>query len=293
MWRITLSVLIVLCVEGAIASERAQGTVEKNRLTVAQAISVREIQDPRTSPDGRRLAFTVVDAPVAAEQQSHIWTYSPESRALRKFTESSKSESQPRWSPDGRRLAFLSDRDGLRQIYVMPVDGGEASKLTSDKRTIEDFAWSPDSREIAFIGPDPATADDERKQQEKNDARSVDRDAKRAHLWLVNVDSGAIRSLVGAPWRFTELQWSAHPSMLIVVATDHPESDRETNRIFSVTPDAGTIREIAAPSGPFRQVRVSPDGGQISYIGTRRDGPSPHDLYVVRVGMAARNLTAA
>ena len=77
------------------------------------------------------------------------------------------------------------------------------------------------------------------------------------------------------------------------MATDHPESDQETNRIFTISVPDGKMQQVAAPRGPFTAVRVSPDGQQISYIGSRVDGPGPHDLYLQPVaGGTAVNLTA-
>ena len=35
-----------------------------------------------------------------------------------------------RFSPDGKRLAFTGQYDGNTEIYVMPSDGGEPTRLT-------------------------------------------------------------------------------------------------------------------------------------------------------------------
>jgi dipeptidyl aminopeptidase/acylaminoacyl peptidase len=161
------------------------------------------------------------------------------------------------------------------------------------KARIEELQWSPDGKQIAYLAPDPKTPAEEGKEKDKDDARSIDRDDKRTHLWLLDVDSRKTWQVVGAPWRVSELHWSAHANRLIVVATDHPESDRETNRIFSISPADGEMQELAAPRGPFTDVRLSPEGNQLSYIAARRDGPAPHDLYVQSLGRAPRNLTAA
>jgi len=287
---IKCAIFVALCTV-SVARSDDQMASEKVRLTAEQAISVRELRDLRFSHDGSRLAFTVVEPPRGTEQASHVWIYSPGLRALRKFTNSNMSEMRPRWSPDGRTLAFLSNRENFLQIYLIPTDGGEATRLTEGKRSIETFEWSPDGRQIAFLAPEPKTEAEERKDQDKDDAISIDRDDKRTHLWLVEVESGKTRPLVGAPWHFSELQWRSN--RLVGVATDHPESDQFVNRIYGINSADGKMREIAAPRGPFREVRISPDGSQISYIGSRIDGPSPHDLYVMTVNGAPKNLTAA
>jgi dipeptidyl aminopeptidase/acylaminoacyl peptidase len=265
----------------------------KLRLTPEQAISIRHPRDLRWSPDGTRLALTVSEPSKGAERRTHIWLYDAATADVRQFTYSGKSESHARWSKDGKMLAFLSDRDEQKQIFLISMEGGEARRLTEGKRAIQDFAWSPDGKQIAFLAPEPKSDQEEKKEKEKDDAKRVDLDDKQNWLWIVDVASGKIRQVAGKPWQFSDVQWTPGADKLIVVATDHPESDQETNRIFSVTPADGKMQVIAAPRGPFGEVKISPDGKQFGYVGSRVDGPQPHDLFVQPLeGAAAKNLTA-
>lgn len=53
----------------------------------------------------------------------------------------------PRFSPDGSHLAFLSHRDGHPEAMVVPVDGGEAQRLTFWGATnTAVLGWTPDGR---------------------------------------------------------------------------------------------------------------------------------------------------
>src|SRR5690242_14081819 len=94
------------------------------QLTPEQALSVRQIQEPKFSPDGSRVAFTVVEPPKGNGNDRNIWLADVKSGELIQFTKSPKSDSSPRWSPDGKILAFLSDRDGAAQIYTFSILGG-------------------------------------------------------------------------------------------------------------------------------------------------------------------------
>ena len=63
---------------------------------------------------------------------SAIWAVPLDGAEPWQFTSGVGSDNTPRWSPDGTQLAFLSGRSGgLRQIYLMPRDGGEAKQLTN------------------------------------------------------------------------------------------------------------------------------------------------------------------
>ena len=84
-------------------------------LTPELAITVRRPSDLQWSPDGTTLAFVVPEPPSGADRRTHIWIYDVNTREVRQFTSSAKSDRHPRWSPDGKRLAFLSNRGDVNQ----------------------------------------------------------------------------------------------------------------------------------------------------------------------------------
>jgi dipeptidyl aminopeptidase/acylaminoacyl peptidase len=258
------------------------------------ALNLRSISDLQFSPDGSRAAFVLTEPPKTERRARHIWLYEKKSGAVRQFTFSAKDEISPRWSPDGKQLAFLSNRDDQQQIYVMRADGGEAAALTKGKRSVRSFAWSPDGKQIAFLAPDAKSDAEEKKEKDKDDARLVDRDDKQPRLWLLTLAAGELKALTDAKWEISELAWLKTGDRIVVSATDHPESDQETHRIFSISIPDGSLRLIFAPHGPFGDLRVSPDGATVSYVGCRVDGPSPHDLMLLDIDKrATRNLTGA
>ena len=290
--RVLLGVSMAAAITATFAPAHADEPAKK-QLTPEMAITQRSESDVRFSPDGRRVAVVVNDALKGTGRKRHIWVLDVSTRQLRQFTFSEKSEYSPRWSPDGRTLAFLSNRGEQTQIYFLSIDGGEAQAITEGKRSVESFAWSPDGKQIAFVAPEAKTDDEEKKEKDKDDAHVVDKDDKPAGLWLLDVDSHKARSLIARPWKVGEVEWLPSSDRLIVSATDHPESDEDTDRIFSVSVADGKMTELFAPRGPFGDLRVSKDGKWLAYTGSRVDGPEPHDLHVLAIaGGAPKNLTA-
>ncbi|HEY2548210.1 MAG TPA: S9 family peptidase [Candidatus Acidoferrum sp.] len=263
-------------------------------LTPEAALNLRSISDLQFSPDGERVALVVTEPPKGERRARHIWLYDKKSGVVRQFTYSAKDESFPRWSPDGKQIAFLSNRDDQQQIYVMRADGGEAAAVTKGKRSVRSFAWSPDGKQIGFLAPDAKSDAEEKKDKDKEDARVVDKDDKQPRLWLLTLATSETKALTDAKWEVSEIAWITTGDHIIVSATDHPESDQETHRIFLISVPDGSRRLILAPHGPFRELQASPDGATASYIGSRVDGPSPHDLMVLDIGTRSpRNLTGA
>jgi dipeptidyl aminopeptidase/acylaminoacyl peptidase len=291
-WPLLFVIAMVLSGFARISAGQTGTLSSKKPLTAEQAINTRTISDLHFAPDGSRVALVVTQPPTGTTRLHHIWMLDVSSHELRQITSSAKSEDTPRWSPDGKRLAFLSDRGEFRQIFLLSMDGGEATPLTTGKRVVQSFAWSPDGKQIAFLAPEPKTDQEDKKEKDKDDARVADRDEHLARAWLLDVESGKVRQLTSGAWRVNEIEWAPDGTRLIVSATDHPESDEETNRIYAISTADGKMTQIAAPRGPFHTLRVSPDGSLLAYVGSRVDGPSPHDLYVLPIqGGTARNLT--
>ncbi len=265
-------------------------------LTPEALLSLRHLSSPEFSPDGTRVAFVVNEPAKGDQRPSHVWLFEIANSSFRQLTYSEKSESSPKWSPDGKSLAFLSNRDTNQQIYLLSMNGGEAAPLTKGKRSISRFSWSHDGKMIAFLAPDAKTDAEEKKEKDKDDARITDKDDKHARLWLLNVGDNSERALTPANYQLADLTWFPDGRSLAVTATDHPESDQNTERIFRVSVSGdpqSSMTQLFAPHGPFGELDIAPSGQIISFVGCREDGPSPHDLWLLPVGMhAAKNLTA-
>jgi dipeptidyl aminopeptidase/acylaminoacyl peptidase len=299
-------ILVLLCTAMAIlwaantsparAQEAAPPTAPQSKLLSPETfLELRIVQDPQFSPDGTRVAFTVTEPWKADKQTRHIWLYDLSAKQLHQLTFSQKSESFPRWSPDGKKLAFLSDREGEhQQIYVLAMEGGEASAVTKGKASVSAFSWAPDEKAIAYLAPDAKTEAEEKKDKDKDDARVVDKDDKHARLRLVNLATLEAHALTDAAWEVKELEWLADGQNIVIRATTRPAVEQFTDRVYSIAAKDGSKEELLAPRGPFSTLRVSPTGSTISFVGCREDGPSPHDLWLLpSSGGAARNLTGA
>ncbi|HEY8884445.1 MAG TPA: S9 family peptidase, partial [Chloroflexota bacterium] len=106
----------------------SESNATRRPLTLDDLAALRGVSDPQISPDGRQVAFVVETLrPETNELRSQIWLVDADvDAAPRPLTAGDKQDSQPRWSPDGQRLAFVSNRTGTAQLWLLPLDGGEA-----------------------------------------------------------------------------------------------------------------------------------------------------------------------
>jgi dipeptidyl aminopeptidase/acylaminoacyl peptidase len=121
-------------------------------ITVQDLFRLQRVADPQISPDGQWVAYTVttVDLP-ANRSRTAIWLASTENNHRHQLTNPVKHDRHPRWSPDGSKILFESDRSGEQQLWVIPLQGGEARSLTTIATEAGNGIWSPNGKWIAFV----------------------------------------------------------------------------------------------------------------------------------------------
>jgi dipeptidyl aminopeptidase/acylaminoacyl peptidase len=247
--------------------------------------------DPRISPDGTRVAYTVtaIDEE-ASEYRSAIWVAPLDgSGEPRPFTSGEKRDTTPRWSPDGKWLAFASNRGEEKtpaNLYVIPAEGGEARKLTDLKEGVEAVEWSPDSSRIAFtsrVRDDAYEEEEERKRAPRRFRRVFHKldsvgwtGDRRKHLFVVDVDGGGPRQLTSGDFEHDSPAWSPDGTTLAFDGVRDEDWDTKLiNRIYVVAADGGEPKAITGDEGSYSEPSFSPDG-RIAFRVTAEDGTYPH-----------------
>jgi len=91
------------------------------------------------------------DTHIAFTYGADIWVAAldGEERPLR-ITSTPAMESHPHFSPDGKWIAFSSNRSGNTAVYVAPVTGGDANRLTWHPSAAYVRGWTPDGSQILY-----------------------------------------------------------------------------------------------------------------------------------------------
>jgi dipeptidyl aminopeptidase/acylaminoacyl peptidase len=106
------------------------------------------------SPNGQWAVVSVSEPSYdPAKAVSDLWIVPTDGSAPpRRLTSTKAAESGAVFSPDSTRLAFSTHREGdeVDQIYVLPLNGGEALRVTSISTGASQPKWRPDGKAILF-----------------------------------------------------------------------------------------------------------------------------------------------
>jgi dipeptidyl aminopeptidase/acylaminoacyl peptidase len=282
---------------------------------------LRVATQPRLSPDGRLAVFTVQTvAPGFDGYRQAIWAVPTDgASAPRQLTIGARHDQHARFSPDGRTLAFLSDRrtlteeepgrsttDGKEredavQVHLLPLDGGEARRLTDLPRGVRSFEWSPDGTRLVVCSISVAAtfAQDARRRRRRStaqvaasagtpppsDYRFIDRldymlngtgfvDDRVVHLWLVDVATGAAERLTDGPVSDEEPAWSPDGRRIAFTANRRRDADLVgRSDIHVIDMETRTVTAVTrGPRSVFEAPTWLPDGRTIAALGNRLEG---------------------
>jgi len=248
----------------------------------------KDVADPRCSPDGKWIAYTLNTTNVADDKRdTDIWMISIDGKENVRLTTSAENESSPRWSPDGRYLAFTSSRPGPgknkgSQIWLIDRRGGEAQQITDSKARISGFEWAPDSKRMAVLLRDEE--DDVAKLAEKDrekprpiviDRYSFKRDGqgylsatKKTRIHLFDIESKKFELLTTTNFEEAAPVWSPDGTRIAFTSNHAADWDRVPGSdVFVVESKAGSApRKLTTFAGMDSQPLWSPDGKWIAYL---------------------------
>ena len=201
-------ILAAACLTLGTVSAAVAGTNDTHPFGVRDLVAFDRNADPRVSPDGSRIVFTVSSLDLDAnKRRSDLWLVGTDGAGLHALTRDEASDSNGTWSPDGRTIYFLSTRSGSSQVWKLPLDGGEAQPVTALPLDVGSFLLSPDGTKLALaMEVFPGSTPSETKKRmdgevaTKATGRTYDRlffrhwdtwaDGRRSHVFVVPVSGG-------------------------------------------------------------------------------------------------------
>ncbi len=237
---------------------------------------VESVGEMRWSPDGRSIAFTMLDTlpkhvkewrkkkwdqVVEDEipQYNQLWVIDVASRKQRRLTSGTFMVADPRWSPDARSIAFVwnptgrPDDGNLTDIAIVSAQGASpAAPRKLDAMLQGSFAWSPDGRWLAWAGG--------------SDRKSF---IQKTDLWVAPAAGGAPLKLTASFDEDADAPtWSATSDTLFFWS-----SQGATKRVAAVPRAGGAVTLGLDLAGETAGAAVRGAGSQVAYVASSWNRP--------------------
>jgi dipeptidyl aminopeptidase/acylaminoacyl peptidase len=267
---------------------------ERHAITFDDLIAMHRVAEAALSPDGRWVAYTITTPDMDANRNAtNIWMAPVAGGDAIQLTRTGK-DSSPKWSPEGKTIAFLSARGGESQVYLLPLEGGEAHPITKLSTGADIVKWSPDGKTLLFtslVFPDCKDDACNKKREEDSEKNPVKahvaegllyrhwthwNEGKRSHLFITASDgSGEAKDLTaGANYDVppdqrgedSDITFSPDSKEICFTAVaDKVEAISTNGDLFIVPVAGGEPKRISTQPGFDGDPVYSSDGKYIAY----------------------------
>jgi len=298
-----------------LATSLSAGAVPSRRLTPMDLTKNVGVGAPAISPDGKTIAVLISRSDFAQDKHTSELDLIDIASGTSRMLSMRPTVAQPTWSPSGDRLAFLAAEDESKkdnpQIYVLPMNGGDARPITSAKDGVQQFAFRPDGRAFAYVTNDPDP--DKKKKKDHRDGFEVGNNdflardqSTNSHIWMVAADGKNNHRLTSGNWTVqasappgppsSPLSFSADGKSLLYTRQASPNNgDSDKITVWMLDVASHKSRKLTTHTIQEAFAQYSPDGQHVAYLYSR-DG-DPNNLNDVMVtgatGGAGSDLTKA
>ena len=287
-------------------------------MTFEDMMKMKRLGETAVSPDGKWLAYSGTTVDLAQNTKTaELWMQAIAGGEPLKVAVAQPGDSDPEFAPDSKHILYVSGRENGEQLWLADFDPAtgatsNAKKLTNISTGADSPKWSPDGRSVVFtsavypdcpaISPADGGAGD-RCNKEKDAALAASQvkaqiftqllyrhwnhytGEKRSHLFLVSVDTGAVRDLTPSdphdvpPFSLTDSSCGCDfsPDSKELAFTENPDpvpaiSTSAQIFLLDLTDPSAKARKISTSAGGNFSPRYSPDGKYIAWRSQARAG---------------------
>src|SRR5438445_4437536 len=250
---------------------------------------LRSVGSVELSPDGRRIAYSVVMRDRPGRPYGQLWIMDLTTQKSVRVGGEKDSGGGPLWSPDGKWFAFQGQQGEKGGLFVARPAGSEVTFLAAPNGTNSplpgtgnDFTWSPDGKQIAFISSTPGAEAAEASgdpmvitrylyKPDAGEGMTRFNDNQRLHIFVVDVSTKQVRQLTQGNTDEHSIDWSPDGKEILFVSNREPNQDEFFNYdVFALKVADNSIRRVTATEYNEYEPLWSPDGKRIVFRGTRR-----------------------
>jgi dipeptidyl aminopeptidase/acylaminoacyl peptidase len=261
--------------------------------------SLKKISGPRTSPDGTRIVFSVMDSNYTEDRyETQLYMVNLEGKMIQ-LTKAGNSKRSPIWSPNSEEIAFISDMEGSTGIWALKI-GERPRKITDSDLGVASLRWSPSGEKLLF------TSRISLGEKRESDVLVIDRlpykvnglgfiGDKWNHLFTVETQTRKVSQITNGKYDISYPVWNCSGSKIAYLSNKNSNAEiLMKNDIWVVNLETGAHERLTDGSISYRSISFSPNGKWLAAIGNnRRYGlATKNDIYVIDLESSEmRNLT--
>ncbi len=250
---------------------------------------LRSIGAVQFSPDGARLAYTILRNDGPARSFGQLWIMTLADGKSICLSTGSDPSGDPEWSPDGKSIAYTGKLEDKSGLIIASADGSGKRFLVKMESTNsplpttgKNIAWSPDSKRIAYVsaqpGPeatdatgDPIVITRYLYKPTAGEGNTHFNDNKRLHIFVLDAATGESRQLTTGTHYEHSIDWSPDGKQIAFISNREQNEDQFFNYdLLTLNVATGEMNRLTATESAEYRPRWSPDGKTIAYEATKR-----------------------
>jgi len=247
----------------------------QNALSAPELLALKSVGVTDLSPDGSELIYYVStprgpNDPAGGAKSEYKRMSLADKSSTPLFGGKIKGGS-PRYSPDGKYIGFLYAKKGeARQVWIMPVSGGDTLKLTHEEGGVSSFRWQPGDRAIGYISRTPTSGKEKELKKRGYDFIYYEENLKNNHLHVAWYDENWKQAW---EWQLTEeghtwdFEFNAQGTQIAASISPKNLIDQRYmfRKIYMIDLKSGDLRQISENEGKLGNYAFSPDGKHLAY----------------------------
>ncbi len=84
-------------------------------------------------------------------KSTNLFLFDFKEKKNKQITKGNSINTAPSFSPDGKKIVYVSDKSGVRKLYIKDLENNKEELLTKEAGVYDKPSWSPDGKLIAFV----------------------------------------------------------------------------------------------------------------------------------------------
>ena len=267
--RAMLALTLLCCASASILAQ------DKRAMTVDDLLELVRIGDVAMTPDGSRVFYSERHLDWETNKYEKTFFMIPsEGGSPVPFVRKDGGENFL-ISPDGKYLSMLRKVEEKPQIFIMPLDGGEARPLTEHRGEITDYKWTGDAQSIVFIAKEAMAEEEANEFALGADPIFVNKGAdgknhgRWTHLWHLEITSEKVARITGEDFLIGGFDVSSDGSRVVFTARrDNRGNFPFLSELYLVRTDGNDMKPLTRNRALERDPVWAPDGRRFVFHAT-------------------------